>query len=226
MCKFENNLWRFFVAAIVVPSWMVKGCIFFFPELAHLSQMCKRLIWATRASFCRRETCDTALEPSGSKLLTHEHPQVCAHIRHILCTHQAHYAKKIPFFDDFCHICFMCLMCADTSETIAALKLLRVDLKLSNEHCRSFVAQKLVPVAQIEIWWKFWKIDFRMKTIFLTISKKLFLSFFFLLSSSSFFGPNSSSSSSLIKKKEKKKQEKTQNFYLENRISEFVNKRN
>ena len=43
------------------------------------------------------------------------------------------------------------------------LKLFRVDLKLSNEYFRSFVAQKLVLVAQIEIWWKFWKIDFWMK---------------------------------------------------------------
>ena len=39
-------------------------------------------------------------------------------------------------------------------------------LKLSNEHHRSFVAQKLAPVAQFEIWWKFWKIDFRMKKKF------------------------------------------------------------
>ena len=44
-------------------------------------------------------------------------------------------------------------------------KLFRVDLKLSNKHRRSFVAQKLAPVAQIEIWWIFRKIDFRIKTL-------------------------------------------------------------
>ena len=45
-----------------------------------------------------------------------------AHIRHIPCTHQAHYAKKIPFFDDFCHVSLMCLMCADTSDVLATFK--------------------------------------------------------------------------------------------------------
>ncbi len=57
-----------------------------------------------------------------------------------------------------------CAWCVQILLTFSQhLKLFRVDLKLSNEHHRSFLAQKLVLVAPIEFWWKFWKIDFRMK---------------------------------------------------------------
>ena len=66
-------------------------------------------------------------------------------------THQAHYAKQIPFFDDFDQISFMCMICAGTSDALTTLKLFKVEKKLSNEYHRSFVAQKLVPVAQMEI---------------------------------------------------------------------------
>ena len=42
----------------------------------------------TETTFCRRMTCDTALESFRSILSSYKHPQVCAHTRHILT--QAH----------------------------------------------------------------------------------------------------------------------------------------
>ena len=139
----------------LVLFWRLR---FSFLKLAHLSHMCKRLIWATGTSFCRTETFDTALEPPGSILLSHEQPQVCAHIRHTTL-------KKYDFLMIFV-IYVGCAWCVQILLMFSQhLKLLRVDLKLSNEYRRSFVAQKLIPVAQMEIWCKFWKIDFRMKNL-------------------------------------------------------------
>ena len=60
----------------------LKAATFFCLELANLSQSGSTLTRATETSFCCRKTCDTALEPPRSILLSHEHPQVCAHIRH------------------------------------------------------------------------------------------------------------------------------------------------
>ena len=97
-----------------------------------------------------------------------------------MCTHQAHpmhtsgtsYAhirhttlKKYDFLMIFV-IYVSCAWCVQILPTFSQhLKLFRVDLKLSNEHHRSFVAHKLVPVAPIEFWWKFWKIDFWIKNL-------------------------------------------------------------
>ena len=77
-----------------------------------------------------------------------------AHIRHTTL-------KKYDFLMIFV-IYVWCAWCVQILLMFSQhLKLFRVDLKLSNEYRRSFVAQKLIPVAQMEIWWKFWRIDFR-----------------------------------------------------------------
>ena len=86
-------------------------------------------------------------------------------------THQAH-IRHIEFFSEFQFLFIFwqkiwCAWCVQILPTFSYhSKLFRVDLNLSNEHHRSFVTQKLAPVAQMEIWWKFWKIDFRMKKHF------------------------------------------------------------
>ena len=81
-----------------------------------------------------------------------------AHIRHTTL-------KKYDFLMIFV-IYVSCAWCVQILPMFSQhLKLFRVDLKLSNEHHRSFVAHKLVPVAPIEFWWKFWKIDFWMKNL-------------------------------------------------------------
>ena len=63
---------------------------------------------ATAASFCRILDREEALESSNAELYDGAHPQVCAHIRHIVMSTQQ--AQKTHFLHD---VPFVCHMCAD-----------------------------------------------------------------------------------------------------------------
>ena len=63
---------------------------------------------ATGTSLCRILDRDTALESSNAELYDGAHPQVCAHIRHIVMSTQQ--AQKTHFLHD---VPFVCHMCAD-----------------------------------------------------------------------------------------------------------------
>ena len=83
------------------------------------NKICQRDIEASSRPIL---TCDTALEPQSAVLALYEHPQVCAHIRHIVGIHQAHrhFSQKIQKNWDSqksrCAWCVptMCLVCAHT----------------------------------------------------------------------------------------------------------------
>ena len=75
------------------------------------------------ASFCLKKTCEGALESPDAVVSDYYSLQVCAHTRHIICTHQAHYMhtsgtqKAQPFdtvFEKMSYVPFVCHMCAHT----------------------------------------------------------------------------------------------------------------
>jgi len=69
-----------------------------FQKLSETACIRQNLKWVPEASFCRRNTCDTALEPQRSILSSCQHHKVRAHIRHIPCTHKAHVKLKLWTF--------------------------------------------------------------------------------------------------------------------------------
>ena len=83
-----------FIFVTQTSKWRFKGC--------------KNLNWATEKSFCRKKTCDTALESLDAVVLDCYGRQVCAHIRHIIGTHLAHTRHSV-FLDfwknEWCAFC-------------------------------------------------------------------------------------------------------------------------
>ena len=83
--------------------------------------------WATEASFCRRDTCDTALEPQRSVLFSFTHHKVCAHNRHIPGTQMAHAKlRNLDFyeiFEIFMNPFDVPCVCADTLCTLLPFKI-------------------------------------------------------------------------------------------------------
>ena len=80
-----------------------------------------------------------------------------------MCTQQAHSRhadvtckiEKSRFLWNIRNLCksIRCAVCVQILYLLSYhIKMLRVDLKFSNEHHRSLVAQKLASVAQFEIW--------------------------------------------------------------------------
>ena len=73
---------------------MLRSC----NETLYFEWIIKILNWVTEASFCCKNACDTALEPQRSIFSSYKRHIVCAHIRHILGTHQAHAKLKLWTF--------------------------------------------------------------------------------------------------------------------------------
>ena len=72
---------------------------------------------ATGMSLCRILDRDTALESSNAELYDGAHPQVCAHIRHIVMSTQQ--AQKSIFLH---HVPFVFHMCADHFVTYVSIR--------------------------------------------------------------------------------------------------------